>query len=68
MAAYTGAIVRSMADKRDQHTPKHGPDERLSIPLDPEEALRALLDVDPGSQPSGSQSRGHRRSVVDAGE
>jgi hypothetical protein len=27
------------------------PDERVKIPLDPEEALRALLKVDPNAEP-----------------
>jgi len=35
-----------MADKRDQDQPK-GPDQRVSIPLDPKEALSGLLRADP---------------------
>lgn len=31
--------------------PKRDLDERVAIPLDPEEAIRALLKVDPGSEP-----------------
>jgi hypothetical protein len=43
--------------------PKHDMDERVSIPLDPEEALRALLKVEPESverkvvQPDKSSSK-----------
>jgi len=37
-----------------QPTPKER-DERVTLPLDPEEALRALLAVDPDSEPVGSQ-------------
>ena len=32
--------------------PKRGLDERTAIPLDPEEAIRALLQVDPESEPA----------------
>jgi hypothetical protein len=32
-------------------SPDPHPDERVAIPLDPEEALRALLQVDPDSDP-----------------
>ena len=35
-----------MTDKTDDR------DQRAAIPLDPEEALRALLKVDPGSEPA----------------
>ena len=36
---------------------KRPPEERLKLPLDPEEALRALLRVDPESEPAeGTQS------------
>jgi hypothetical protein len=31
--------------------PKHDLDERTAIPLDPEEAIKALLKVDPESEP-----------------
>jgi hypothetical protein len=34
-------------------------DERLAIPLDPEEALRALLQVDPGAPSAESRRREH---------
>jgi hypothetical protein len=42
------ANVNAMSRKRD--TGLHDQD-RLAIPLDPEEALRALLKVDPESEP-----------------
>lgn len=31
----------------DRHTRKRDPDDRVALPLDPEEALKALLAVDP---------------------
>ena len=38
------------------------PEDRVAIPLDPEEALRALLQVDPDSEPvePDAARRGHR--------
>jgi hypothetical protein len=39
-----------MVEKRD-------PDERVAIPLDPEEALRALLKVAPESKPVAPDGR-----------
>jgi hypothetical protein len=33
------------------------PEERVSIPLDPEEALRALLKVDPDAPPIAPKGR-----------
>jgi len=35
--------------------PKPDKNERLALSLDPEEALRALLKVDPGSEPEESE-------------
>jgi hypothetical protein len=32
-------------------------DERVELPLDPEEALRALLKVDPESEPAEGRSK-----------
>lgn len=31
-------------------------DERVKLPFDPEEALRALLEVGPESEPAGSEA------------
>jgi len=42
-----------MADTK----PRHDPDERISIPLDPETALRGLLTVDPDSEPTAEKDR-----------
>jgi hypothetical protein len=44
-AAYPAAIVQGMTDEPAQTPTEH--EERLVIPLDPEVALRALLEVDP---------------------
>jgi hypothetical protein len=38
--------------EREQPPAKKDRDERVSIPLDPEEALRGLLEVDPESEPA----------------
>jgi len=35
----------------DRHTRKRDPDARVTLPLDPEDALRALLAVDPDEDP-----------------
>lgn len=52
-----GAVLRrydgSVADK----PKKHDPDERVAIPLNPEQALRALMAVDPGSEPGSEPER-----------
>jgi hypothetical protein len=55
-----------MPDKRKQAPPED--EERLAIPLDPVEALRALLRVDPESEPTraareelGGKDRGANR-------
>ena len=47
-----------MSEKNEQETAAaKNRDERVAIPLDPEEALRGLLKVDPGSQETtGRQS------------
>jgi hypothetical protein len=53
---------RAMADKRDQEQLDR--DEPVAIPLDPVEALRALLKVDPESEPPATDrdgARGYRR-------
>jgi hypothetical protein len=42
-----------MSDKQEQ--PQKGDKDRVAIPLDPEEALRGLLKVDPES-PSNEES------------
>jgi hypothetical protein len=57
--SYTGdgqrsAIVRVTMPEEPQQ-PK--PEERVSIPLDPEEALRALLKVDPDAPPIAPKGR-----------
>lgn len=39
-----------MADTK----PKHDMDERVKLPLDPELAIRALLQVDPNSEPAAA--------------
>lgn len=39
---------------------KRDPDERVVIPLDPEEALRGLLAVDLGSEPTSEPERCHK--------
>jgi hypothetical protein len=36
----------------DEKQPRHDMDERVSLPLDPETALRALLEVDPEDEPA----------------
>jgi hypothetical protein len=36
-------------------------DERVRIPLDPEEALRGLLEVDPEAEPEPVEDNGERR-------
>lgn len=44
-----------------QRNPSNKPDrddDRVSIPLDPEEALRALLAVDPHTEPEPSEEDG----------
>lgn len=43
-----------MADKPKQPEPKD--DKRIKIPLDPEDALRALLQVDPNAGPAAKES------------
>lgn len=49
----TGGIVRGMGENEDRKMDRDR-DERVSIPLDPEVALRALLKVDPAqSDPAG---------------
>jgi hypothetical protein len=41
-----------------QRTPRpDASDDRLAIPLDPEEALRALLKVDPNSEPVEDEAK-----------
>jgi hypothetical protein len=45
--AYSAAIVRGMTDEPAEKPSKR--DERLVIPLDPEVAVRALLEVDPAT-------------------
>lgn len=37
--------------KRDHLDTERNPDERVKLPLDPEDALRALLAVDPDEAP-----------------
>jgi hypothetical protein len=39
-------------DQRADAQPKHHRDERFPIPLDPEEAIRALVKVDPDAPPA----------------
>lgn len=38
-----------------QHPERKDPDERVTIPLDPEDALRALLAVDPDEEPAENE-------------
>jgi hypothetical protein len=48
-------VPKQHNDRRDP-TPEEL-DERVELPLDPEEALRALLKVDPESEPSEDRKR-----------
>lgn len=50
MRAYSGGIVWAMPDEKPEKEPSKL-DERVAIPLDPEEALKALLKVDPEAEP-----------------
>jgi hypothetical protein len=43
------------------------PDDRLAIPLDPEEALRALLKVDPDSEPVNDDGKDEGNAPADQG-
>ncbi len=47
---------RTMPGKRNEER-----DERVSLPLDPETALRALLAVDPDSEPADEDQDGENR-------
>jgi hypothetical protein len=45
-----------MADKPEPKEPGSNPDERVSIPLPFEDALRAILQVDPDKVPTEPES------------
>jgi hypothetical protein len=49
-------------EKQPEKSPAKDRDERVAIPLDPEEALRGLLKVDPESEPEESGERSERPS------
>jgi hypothetical protein len=48
--------------KKPDQEPQKDRDERVSIPLDPEEALRELMQVDPESEPSENPPAPKNRS------